>query len=114
MADDCIFCKIANGEIPTETVYEDEHIRSFYDASPQAPVHVLIVPKRHIASLDEASPEDHALLGHMLVKASEIAGKIGLDNGYRIVINTGSDGGQTVRHLHMHLLGKRYMEWPPG
>ena len=114
MADDCIFCKIANGEIPTETVYEDDLIRSFYDAAPQAPVHVLIVPKKHVGSLDEATEEDHALLGHMLLKASEIAKSLGLENGYRVVINTGEDGGQTVHHLHIHLLGKRYMEWPPG
>ena len=101
MADDCIFCKIANGEIPTKTVYEDELIRSFYDAAPQAPVHVLIVPKKHVGSLDEATGEDHALLGHMLLKAAEIAKSLGLENGYRVVINTGEDGGQRLFRLSL-------------
>ena len=105
---------IANKEIPSNTVYEDDKIISFYDLEPQAPVHVLIIPKKHLDSLDKATEEDSELLAHMLLKASEIAEKLGLENGYRCVINTGEDGGQTVKHLHIHLLGKRSMNWPPG
>ena len=111
---DCIFCKIAAGEIPSKKAYEDDSILSFYDLDPQAPVHVLIIPKKHLDSLSAASEEDAALLSHMMLKAKDIAAALGLDNGYRLVINTGDDGGQTVRHLHMHLLGKRSMKWPPG
>ena len=111
---DCIFCKIAAGEIPSKKAYEDDSILSFYDLDPQAPVHVLIIPKKHLDSLSVASEEDAALLSHMMLKAKDIAAGLGLDNGYRLVINTGDDGGQTVRHLHMHLLGKRSMKWPPG
>ena len=111
---DCIFCKLASGEIPTKVVYEDETVFSFCDADPQAPVHVLIIPKKHIGSLNEAGEEDSALLAHMLLKAKDIAAELGLENGYRLVINTGADGGQSVHHLHIHLLGKRQMNWPPG
>ena len=111
---DCIFCKLANKEIPTEVVYEDDMIFSFKDMDPQAPVHVLIIPKKHIASLDETKEDDAALLSHMLLSVKKIAKDLGLENGYRLVINTGEDGGQTVKHLHMHLLGKRSMIWPPG
>ncbi len=109
---ECIFCKIVAKEIPGKIAYEDERILAFYDLEPQAPVHVLIVPKKHIASLDEAGTEDSELLGHLLAK--EIAATLGLDNGYRLVINTGEDGQQTVKHLHVHLLGGRKMTWPPG
>jgi diadenosine tetraphosphate (Ap4A) HIT family hydrolase len=114
--DDCIFCKIANGEIPSETVYEDEEIVAFKDLEPQAPVHVLVVPKKHIASLDEVteSDEDKELIGHLVSKVHLIAAKLGLSNGYRLVVNTGEDGMQTVQHLHFHLLGGRRMTWPPG
>ena len=111
---DCIFCKIASGEIPSKKAYEDDKIVSFYDLDPQAPVHVLIIPKKHLASLDAASGEDAELLAHMMLKAKDIAADLGLEEGYRLVINTGADGGQTVKHLHMHLLGKRAMKWPPG
>ena len=111
---DCFFCKLANGEIPTEMVYEDELMAAFRDMSPQAPVHVLIVPKVHVASLDELAEEHAELMGHMMLKVKEIALSEGLEKGYRLVINTGEDGGQTVGHLHMHLLGKRFMQWPPG
>lgn len=110
----CIFCKIARGEIPSKTVYEDESLRAFYDAAPQAPVHILIVPKKHIASLNAVKEKDAELLLHILFKARDIAKELGLKNGYRLVINTGKDGGQTVKHLHVHLLGGRFMEWPPG
>ena len=112
---DCIFCKIAAGEIPADVVYEDERLRAFRDASPQAPLHVLIIPKRHLASLDEAGPGHRDLLGEILVLAGELARAEGVsEGGYRTVINTGDHGGQTVHHLHMHLLGGRSMRWPPG
>lgn len=112
--DDCIFCKLANGEIPTEMVYQDDRIACFKDASPQAPVHVLMVPKRHIASLDDLTPEDEELMGYMMMKIKDIASSLGLENGYRAVINCGEDGQQTVKHLHIHILGKRKLTWPPG
>jgi len=110
---DCIFCKIANGEIPADIVYEDDEIIAFRDLSPQAPVHVLIIPKKHIASLDETGT-DGELLGHLMAKISGIAAGLGLENGYRVVNNCGEDGMQTVRHIHFHLLGGRKMGWPPG
>lgn len=112
--DDCIFCKLSNGEIPTEMVYQDDRIACFKDASPQAPVHVLMVPKRHIASLDDLTPEDEELMGYMMLKIKDIASSLGLENGYRAVINCGEDGQQTVKHLHIHILGKRKLTWPPG
>ncbi len=111
---DCIFCKIAKGEIPSKKAYEDDKILSFYDLDPQAPVHVLIIPKKHLDSLDAATEEDAQLLAHMMLKIKDIAKDLELENGYRVVINTGEDGGQTVKHLHVHLLGKRAMKWPPG
>ena len=111
---DCIFCKIANKENPSNFVYEDDQIVCFHDLEPQAPVHVLIIPKKHIASLDDAAAEDAQLLGHILVKVKEIAEILGLENGYRLVNNCGEDGMQTVKHIHFHLLGKRKMTWPPG
>ena len=112
--EDCIFCKLANGEIPTDMVYEDEYMACFRDTAPQAPVHCLIVPKVHVASLDELTEENKDLMGHMMLKIKDIAASEGLEDGYRLVINTGEHGGQTVGHLHMHLLGKRYLQWPPG
>jgi histidine triad (HIT) family protein len=111
---DCIFCKIISGEIPSEKVFENEQVFAFSDINKQAPTHVLIVPKKHIASLDHASGEDIEVLGHLHAVAAEIARKSGLANGYRTVINTGADAGQTVDHLHVHLLGGRAMKWPPG
>ncbi|MGA2752893.1 MAG: histidine triad nucleotide-binding protein [Terracidiphilus sp.] len=110
----CLFCKIASREIPSTAVYEDELAYAFADINPKAPVHVLIIPREHIDSLAEAGTEKSALLGHLLCVAAEIAGKKGLAKGYRIVVNTGDDGGQTVDHLHLHLLGGRQMTWPPG
>ena len=112
--EDCIFCKLANGEIPTDMVYEDDKIAVFRDASPQAPVHMLMVPKIHVASLDDLTDEHAELMGYMMLKIKEVCAKEGLDNGYRCVINTGEDGQQTVKHLHIHILGKRAMQWPPG
>ena len=112
--EDCIFCKIGNGEIPSKKVYEDDNILAFHDLSPKAPVHVLIIPKKHIASLEETSDDDTLILGDLLVKIKLIAKELGLVNGYRLVSNCGKDGMQTVNHLHFHLMGKRLMQWPPG
>ena len=111
---DCIFCMIASKEIPSNVVYEDDKIIAFHDLEPQAPVHVLIIPKKHIASLDAVSAEDQGMLGYLAVKVKDIAEELGLENGYRLVSNCGEDGLQTVQHLHFHLLGKRKMLWPPG
>lgn len=111
---DCIFCMIANKEIPSKVAYEDEKILCFHDLEPQAPVHVLIIPKKHIVSLDEVKEEDKELLGHIMMVVPKIAESLGLENGYRLVNNCGEDGFQTVKHLHFHLLGKRKMIWPPG
>jgi histidine triad (HIT) family protein len=114
MSADCLFCKIVAGSIPAKRVFEDELCISFADLRPQAPTHLLIVPRQHIASLAEAVPAQSSLLGHLLMKAAEIARAAGLDDGYRVVLNTGADGGQTVEHIHLHLLGGRRMGWPPG
>lgn len=111
---DCIFCKIAQKEIPSSAVYEDDRILCFHDLEPQAPVHVLIIPKKHIESLDAVTDEDRELLGYIMTKVKDIAQELGLENGYRLVNNCGEDGFQTVKHLHFHLLGKRKMTWPPG
>jgi histidine triad (HIT) family protein len=113
---DCIFCSIASKQIASDVVYEDEEILCFHDLSPQAPVHVLVIPKRHFASLSDVSEsaEDQALLGHLMVKIRHIADILGLEKGYRLVNNCGEDGMQTVPHLHFHLLGKRKLTWPPG
>jgi histidine triad (HIT) family protein len=111
---DCIFCKIISGAIPSKKVYEDDLAYVFADINPQAPVHVLIVPKKHIESLAQASAADAPLIGHLHAVASQLAAEHNLKAGYRTVINTGSDGGQTVSHLHIHLLGGRPMHWPPG
>ena len=110
----CLFCKILDGSIPSTRVYEDEDCIAFADIHPQAPVHVLVVPRKHIGSLAEAEAEDTPLLGKLLSAVAEIAHQKGLANGYRTVINTGDEGGQTVGHLHLHLLGGRPMHWPPG
>ncbi|MDR1027817.1 MAG: histidine triad nucleotide-binding protein [Clostridiales Family XIII bacterium] len=113
---DCIFCKIVGGEIPADVVYEDEEILCFRDLQPQAPIHVLIIPKKHYGSLDSVteSDADKELLGRLMAKVRVIAATLGLENGYRLVCNCGEDGLQTVPHLHFHLLGKRKMQWPPG
>ncbi|MGI6732961.1 MAG: histidine triad nucleotide-binding protein [Anaerovoracaceae bacterium] len=112
--DNCIFCKIANKEIPGNIVYEDDLIIAFHDLQPQAPVHVLIIPKEHIASLDEVTFDHMEVMGWLMAKVKDIASNLGLENGYRLVSNCGEDGLQTVKHLHFHLLGKRKMLWPPG
>jgi histidine triad (HIT) family protein len=110
----CLFCKIIAGEIPSTAVYQDEFAYAFADINPKAPVHVLVVPRDHIGSLHDAGKDKQELLGHLLLVAAEIARKKGLAKGYRIVVNTGEDGGQTVDHLHLHLTGGRQMTWPPG
>jgi len=110
---DCIFCKIAVGDIPADIVYEDDEIMAFRDLDPQAPVHVLIIPKKHIASLDDADGQGE-LLGYLMQKTHEIASLLGLKTGYRVVNNCGDDALQTVKHIHFHLLGGRKMGWPPG
>jgi histidine triad (HIT) family protein len=114
MASDCLFCKIAAGEIPVKRVYEDELCLCFPDINPQAPTHLLIIPRQHIASHAHTEQGHENLMGHMMAKAAEIARRQGLEKGYRLVINTGPDGGQTVDHMHLHLLGGRHMTWPPG
>ena len=112
---DCIFCKIASGELSSDTVHQDEHCVAFNDLSPQAPVHILVVPRDHIESLDKTDESDKQVLGHLLSTAAAIARKRGIsENGYRVVINTNADGGQTVFHLHVHLLGGRPFVFPPG
>jgi histidine triad (HIT) family protein len=111
----CIFCRIIAGEIPSKKAYEDELAFAFHDINPQAPTHVLIVPKKHIASLNEATKDDQALLGHLTLVASKLADQLGVvAGGYRTVINTGAGAGQSVWHIHVHLLGGRVMGWPPG
>ena len=110
----CLFCKIVEGSIPSTPVYQDELCYAFADINPQAPVHVLVVPRKHVVSMAECNQDDRALLGHLLWAAAEIARAKGLGKGYRAVLNTSSDGGQTVDHLHVHLLGGRPMTWPPG
>jgi histidine triad (HIT) family protein len=115
MAEDCLFCKIIAGEIPSNKVYEDDAVYAFHDINPAAPSHILVIPKKHLNAVNAASEEDQALLGHLLLKANAIAAEQGLaDEGFRYVINTGNGGGQTVYHLHLHILGGRQMTWPPG
>jgi histidine triad (HIT) family protein len=109
-----LFEKIVAREIPANIVYEDDLVLAFHDIKPQAPVHVLIIPKQPIVRIGEASVSDQALLGHLLLKAAEIARKLNLANGYRLVFNNGADGGEAVPHLHCHILGGRHMDWPPG
>ena len=111
---DCIFCKIVAGEIPAKKVLEDEHLVAFRDLNPQAPTHVLIIPRKHLASLDDASDEDRALLGRILLAAKELAAELGIGGAYRVVNNCGASAGQSVFHIHFHVLGGRPMGWPPG
>ena len=111
----CIFCRIINGDIPAKVVYQDEQVMAFEDINAQAPVHFLVIPKRHVASVQDCQIEDQALLGHLLLTCSRAARmKLLAESGYRIVTNTGRDGGQSVSHLHLHVLGGRPMTWPPG
>ena len=110
-----LFERIIARQIPAKILFEDEHVLAFHDIQPQAPVHVLVIPKKPIPRIGEAAADDQALLGHLLLKAAEVARTLGLDaSGYRLVINHGRDGGESVPHLHCHLLGRRPMSWPPG
>ena len=112
---DCLFCKIIAGDIPSNKVYEDDKVYAFRDIEPQAPVHILIIPKVHIASANEFTGENASVVGHIFAVAAKIAKEEGIaDGGYRIVNNCGQDGGQTVGHLHFHMLGGRSLQWPPG
>ena len=110
----CLFCKIVNGEIKGEIVLENDHVVAFKDINPQAPTHVLVVPKKHLPGIHEAAPTDAALLGEVLLAGRKIAEDLGLARGYRLVLNQGPDAGQSVFHLHLHVLGGRVMAWPPG
>lgn len=109
---DCIFCKIVNKEIPSDIIYEDDKIMAFKDLNPTAPVHILIIPKYHITSLDDTEDKDGEILKYIMLKIKDIAKTASLDRGYRIVINNGEDGLQTVKHLHIHLLGGKKLSWP--
>ena len=109
-----IFTKIIDKEIPADIIYEDDLVIAFKDIAPQAPIHILVIPKKPIINLYSIESEDQALLGHLLLTVKTITEKIGLTNGFRVVINNGSDGGQTVDHLHLHILGGRALQWPPG
>ncbi|MGC9287171.1 MAG: histidine triad nucleotide-binding protein [Hydrogenobaculum sp.] len=111
---ECIFCKIANKEIKSDIVYEDELLVAFKDIKPVAPTHVLIIPKKHIDGVQALKEEDEALVGKMIVKAKEIADQLGLKEGYRLVFNIGEHGGQTINHIHLHVIGGRPLMWPPG
>ncbi len=114
MAEKTIFKRIIDGEIPAKIVYQDEQCLAFHDIAPQAPTHVIVIPRKEIASLAQASEDDSALLGHLLVVISKLARELNLGEGYRVVVNCGGHGGQTVDHLHFHLLGGRHLGWPPG
>lgn len=111
---DCVFCKIVNGDIPSRKAYEDDRVLAFYDLDPQAPVHILIIPKEHITSAAHITAENSAVVAHIFEVASRLAAELGLDDGFRIVTNTGDSAGQSVKHLHFHLLGGRDFGWPPG
>jgi len=113
--EDCIFCKIVEKQIPCDLVYEDDKVIAFNDISPQAPIHVIIIPKQHIEDLNSINQESSELIGHIFMVAKEIAKKLDVaESGYRIVSNCGEHGGQTVQHVHFHLLGGRMLQWPPG
>lgn len=113
--ENCIFCNIIQGKIPCEKIYEDEQVLSFKDINPEAPVHVLIIPKKHINSINDLKDEDKDIIGHIYTVCKKIAADLGIaENGYRVVTNCGMDAGQTVPHIHFHLLGGRSLNWPPG
>ncbi len=115
MSTDCLFCKIARGEVPCREVYSDERVLAFHDINPVAPKHILVIPRRHIERISDVGREEEALIGHLMVTANEIAEREGLvPHGYRYVVNCGADGLQSIYHLHLHLLGGRPMSWPPG
>lgn len=111
---ECLFCRIVDGEIPANLVYRDERVVAFHDINPQAPVHVLVIPASHYATVTDLAAHDSELLADVVSKATALTGELGLDAGYRLVVNTGQDGGQTVDHVHVHLMGGRHLTWPPG
>lgn len=111
---DCLFCKIAAGEIPSKTIYEDDLVRAFYDIDPKAPVHFLVIPKEHIPSAAAINQDNSKIVAHVYEVIAKIAKDLKLDNGFRVVNNCGEDGGQTVGHLHFHILAGRSLAWPPG
>ena len=111
---DCLFCKIVAGEVPARKLYEDDQVVAFHDIGPQAPVHFLVIPKKHIRTLNDLGEADTALAGHILVTAQRLAKEQGCDDGFRVVMNCNELGGQTVYHIHMHVLGQRQLAWPPG
>lgn len=115
MSEECLFCRIAEGGIPADIVLETDQVLAFRDINPQAPHHVLVIPRRHIPSLEALNPEDAGLVGELVLQAQQVARQEGIaDRGYRTVFNCGEEAGQTVGHVHLHLLGGRRMEWPPG
>jgi histidine triad (HIT) family protein len=114
MSADCLFCKIAAKKIPSKLVYEDDEVFAFEDIGPQAPTHILICPRKHFASLHDATAEDQSVLGKLQLVAAQLARKLNLLRGYRTVVNNGEEAGQSVFHLHLHLLGGRVFRWPPG
>jgi histidine triad (HIT) family protein len=112
---DCLFCSIINGDIPADIVYQDEQVLAFRDISPQAPTHILVIPKRHITTINDMTAEDSGLVGHMVYSAKQLAAELGLaEDGFRLTLNCNENGGQSVYHIHLHLLGGRRMSWPPG
>lgn len=111
---DCLFCRIVAGEIPADVVHADDDLIAFRDIAPKAPVHVLVIPRKHVASLAEAGEEDEALLGRLLAAAGDIARQLGVGDAFRVAVNSGSGAGQSVFHLHLHVLGGRPFDWPPG
>lgn len=111
---DCLFCKIIKGDIPSKLIYEDDQVYAFHDIDPKAPIHFLVIPKKHIATLNDLQVEDELLVGHMLFTAQCLAKELGCQEGFRVVINCNELGGQTVYHIHMHVLGQRQLDWPPG
>lgn len=111
---DCLFCKIVNGDIPTNKIYEDDLVIAFNDIDPQAPVHFLVIPKKHIQSVDFINSENSTTIGRIFEVIAKLASQLDLTDGYRVVTNCGKDGGQSVGHLHFHILGKRSLKWPPG
>lgn len=114
-ANDCLFCKIIAGDIPAEIIYRDDQVLAFRDINPRAPIHVLVIPQKHVDSLASVTEEQRDIMGKIMIVAREIAAAEGLsESGYRAVINVGLDGGQTISHLHLHLLGGRTLHWPPG
>lgn len=111
---DCLFCKIGAGKIPSKTIYEDDQVRAFSDIDPKAPVHFLVIPKAHIRSIDDVTPENSAVIAHIYEVIAKLSRQLGMTKGYRVVTNCGADAGQTVPHIHFHVLAGRLLAWPPG